>query len=288
MKRPPLRYHGGKFRAASRIVAMFPSHRIYVEPYGGAASVLMHKARSYAEVYNDLDSEVVNVFRVLRDPESAEQLENLLRLTPFARDEFMDSYVPSSDPVEQARRTIIKSFMGFGSAAITAESASIGMRTRAFTWRAPTGFRSNSSRSGTTPAHDWAHYPDHIRAFTERLQGVVIENRDAASVIKTHDRHDALIYCDPPYVKSTRSDSGDDYRHEMTDEQHAELAAVLHDCTGAVIISGYASELYDSLYAGWRKETFSHLADGAKRRVECLWLNEKACAANPRLLEVAG
>jgi DNA adenine methylase len=69
--RPVLRYYGGKFRLADWIISMFPAHRFFVEPFGGAANVLMAKPRSFGEIYNDLDSEVVNVFKVLRDPRTA-------------------------------------------------------------------------------------------------------------------------------------------------------------------------------------------------------------------------
>src|SRR5579883_641000 len=158
--RPVLRYHGGKFgnrgRVADFIAAQFPPHRIYVEPFGGGGSVLMRKPRSYAEVYNDKWSTVVNVFAVLRDPVQAEELERRLRLTPFARDEFIgceeEQLEQIADPIELARRTIFRSFAGFGSAATNAKHA--------------TGFRANSNRSGTTPAQDWRNYPNFIAAFT--------------------------------------------------------------------------------------------------------------------------
>lgn len=242
----------------------------------------MQKQRCYAEVLNDKDGEIVNVFRVLRDDAMKEQLKRLLIDTPFARDEFLSAYEVPDDPVEQARRTIIKSFMGFGSAAIHDRNASGGMRTRASTWKAPTGFRSNSSRSGTTPAHDWMHYPDHLDSFTERLRGVVIENSDALQVMGTHDGPETLIYLDPPYVLSTR-DNGLDYRFEMTDEDHRELAKAAHEAKGMVIISGYRSELYDELYAGWTRAEFKALADGAKRRTEYLWLSPRVAEQVLRL-----
>jgi DNA adenine methylase len=117
-ERPILRYHGGKFRLAPRIIAHFPPHRVYVEPFGGAGSVLMRKEPSFAEVYNDLDGEVVNVFRVLRDPDRAERLRTLLELTPWSRIEFRACYEPADDPIEQARRTIACSFMAHGSTSI--------------------------------------------------------------------------------------------------------------------------------------------------------------------------
>ena len=131
--RPVLRYHspGGKWKLAPWVIQHFPAHRVYVEPFGGAASVLIRKGPAYAEIYNDVDGEVVNVFRVLRDRESAEQLREAVALTPFARDEFDAAYGEADEcAIERARRTILKSFMGFGSGSIH-DSRSQGMRTRA-------------------------------------------------------------------------------------------------------------------------------------------------------------
>jgi DNA adenine methylase len=269
IKRPVLRYHGGKWMLAPWIIQHFPAHRIYVEPYGGAASVLMRKPRSYAEVYNDLDGEIVNVFRVLRDTDLAKELERLLRLTPFARDEFEESYIPVPDPVEQARRTIIRAFMGFGSNA----------------HNKPTGFRSNAHRSGTTPAHDWMHYPALIVDFMERLTGVAIENKSAVDLIPQHDSSATLFYVDPPYVLSSR-DSGDDYRFEMTDDDHRKLSEVLHSVQGMVVLSGYDCELYQELYKDWHKVTRKAHADWGRPRTECLWISPTAQAGLQGVLDL--
>lgn len=277
IKRPVLRYHGGKFRLAPWVVSFFPEHRVYVEPFGGAASVLMFKQRSYAEIYNDLDVEVVNVFKVLRDCESAIELRRLLQLTPFSRVEFEAAYTQSQESIEQARRTVIKAFAGFGSSGV---SRPCGMRTRASTHRSPTGFRDNSNRSGTTPAHDWKNYPQHIEVFVDRLQGVVIENRDAFAVMSTHDSIETLHYVDPPYSLATRN-KGKDYRHELTDDDHRGLADNLRSLKGMVVLSGYPSALYDEeLFSDWYRVERPHLADGAKKRTEVLWLN---AAASERL-----
>lgn len=254
INRPIVRYHGGKWRLAPWILSYFPTHRCYVEPFGGGGSVLLRKPRSHAEVYNDLDGEIVNLFRVARD--HGEDLRRYLELTPFSRDEFILSYEPSADPIEQARRTIVRAFMGFGS----------NSHNKA------TGFRSNSDRSGTTPAQDWRHYPGEFGAIIARLQGVVIENRDAFEVIKIHDGPSTLHYIDPPYVAETR-DAGKDYRFEMTDADHVALAKILHEVNGAVIISGYPSALYDDLYKGWIRAERAALADGAAPRTEVLWMN---------------
>jgi DNA adenine methylase len=282
--RPVLRYHGGKWRLAPWILTFFPPHRVYVEPYGGGASVLLRKSRSYAEIYNDLDREVVNVFRVLRDPATASDLRRRLELTPFSRDEFVAAHSrDTDDQVELARRAIARSFMGFGSASLHAPNPR-GMRTRASQWekgcRGGTGFRSTSNRSGTTPAHDWGNWPAIIPAFVERLAGVVIEHREALEVIAQHDRPDTLCYVDPPYPTSTRDDARADYSHEMTDEQHRLLGAVLRGVRGMVVLSCYPCELYDfELYAGWERHERPHLADGARPRTEVVWLNPAASAA---------
>jgi DNA adenine methylase len=287
MNRPALRYHGGKWRLAPWIIGHFPKHRVYVEPFGGAASVLLRKPRSYAEVYNDMDGDTVNVFRVLRDPESAARLAWLLRLTPFSRDEFKAAYESTDDPIERARRTIVRSMMGFGSASATLEA---DYSQDAF--KPPTGFRSCSNRSGTTPAHDWTNYPPLIAGFCERLAGVVIESKDYAEVIAKHDSPETLIYADPPYVHSTRKVGNPyckkGYRHEMQDADHERLAAALHRVNGYVILSGYRSELYDKLFNGWTLIDRGSYADGAKKRTETLYLSPRTVAdTQARLLEVA-
>lgn len=284
--RPVMRYHGGKYNLAKWIISHFPKHHIYTEAFCGAASVLMQKERCYSECINDLCGEVVNVFRVLRDKTSAEALREQLYLTPFAHAEFELAYQPSGEAVEQARRTIVKSFMGFGSSAIGARSAaSAGFRPGSNFYRKPsTGFRANASRSGTIPAHDWSRYPDVIPAFVERLRGVVIENKDASAIIKQHDTERTLHYVDPPYPKVTRGDKGDDYTFEMSDEQHRELAATLQAVKGMVILSGYASALYDEeLFPDWHRVERPTMADGARPRIEVLWLNASAHHALKRL-----
>jgi DNA adenine methylase len=270
--RPALRWHGGKWRLAPWIIQHFPPHRIYVEPFGGGASVLLRKPRVYAEVYNDLDSEVVDFFRVLRDPATAARLTELLHLTPFAREEFQAAYAPTEDPVERSRRLVARSFMGFGSNAHASQHK--GHRS--------TGFRSNSNRSGTTPAQDWANYPRQIAAMCERLASVVIECRDAREVMAQHDSPDTLHYVDPPYLPETRAQGNRYdlawrmYRHELSREDHAELLAFLQRLEGMVLLSGYPDALYDDALQGWRRVERSTFADGARPRVEVMWISPRA------------
>ena len=177
--RPVLRYHGGKWLLAPWIIENFGPHRVYVEPFGGAASVLIRKEQSYAEIYNDLDKEVVGLFRVLQDRTHSAHLLEKLRGTPFARTEFERAYEVTEDPVESARRLIIRSFMGFGSPGALGRS---------------TGFRASSNRSGTTPAHDWNNYPDALRLIIDRLKRCVIECRPAMQVMEAHAGPDTLFF----------------------------------------------------------------------------------------------
>ena len=269
MNRPVLRYHGGKWNLAPWIISHFPPHRIYVEPFGGAASVLLRKPRVYSEVYNDLYGEVVNLFRVLRNPAEARELIRLVTLTPYSRQEFEEAYIADGDPIEQARRTLVRSFLGFG-----AFSAAGGR----------TGFRTGFRRSGPAAANDWRHYPLALAEAVERLRGVTVENRPAVDVIATYDDETALFYVDPPYPLSTR---GTDawYAHEMTDDDHRTLAAALHACAGMVVVSGYACELYDrELFADWTRIERSTHGDGARDRTEVLWIKPNTLIQQPQLL----
>jgi DNA adenine methylase len=267
--RPVLRYHGGKFRLAPWILSFFPDHVVYVEPFGGAASVLLQKQRVGAECYNDLDGNVVNLFRILRDPERALELQRRVELTPFAREEFDWAYEPVVDEMDGAHKLIIKSFMGHGS-----DSATRGCRT---------GFRSKLSDGRVLPSVEYSTWSNAIPSFTHRLKGVVIENRNAIEVIERMDSPSTLIYADPPYCHSTRtafrSNKSHGYRHEMTDDDHRQLAGVLHAAKGMVVLSGYPSALYDrELYPDWIRHERKHIADGGRVRKEVVWTNP-ACAA---------
>lgn len=274
-RRPALRYHGGKWKLAPWVLQHLPPHQIYVEPFGGAASILLRKPRTHGEVYNDLDGDVVTLFRVLRDPAKAEQLRRRVELTPFAREELRAAYSPPQDDIDTAHKMIVRAFMGFGSASMTRMHI--------------TGFRFNSNRSGTTPATDWSHWPNHVPALVARLRGVVIENKDFAAVIGDHDGPATLFYCDPPYVQATRSslthkngNRGHYYRHDMSDDDHRRLAEALRAIRGMAVISGYPCPLYDELYGDWIRRECRHHADGARPRTEALWLNPAAARALER------
>jgi DNA adenine methylase len=265
-RRPALRYHGSKWLLAPWIISHFPEHRVYVEPFGGGAGVLLRKELSRIEIYNDLDLEVVNLFRILRDPEQTDRLIGLLELTPFARVEFdlanegRADLPLCPDNLELARRLVFRSFAGFGSHSHNAENAN------GFRWMTYTPY-----------AKEWNGFPPHLFTIAARMRHVTIECRDALEIIPLVDAPDALFFLDPPYVQSSRNNGGKGYTHEMTDRDHRNLAFILSSLKGKAILCGYPSDLYDrQLYPSWRRVERSHYANGQSGKVartEVLWLN---------------
>lgn len=262
MLRPLIRYHGGKFRLADWIISHFPNHETYVEPFGGAASVLFAKIPSKTEIYNDLDDDVVNLFTVLRDKDLSEELSKQIELTPYSRTEFYNARLVTSDPIEKARRLVIRAQMGFGSAGAT---------------KGNTGFRLDTAQGGSDIVSIWQQQPEVILQAAARLKQVLIENREAIKVIQDHDRENTLFFVDPPYVLDTRSMGSKAYRHEMTNEDHCKLIEVLVEIKGKVILCGYEHPIYKKL--GWRKVTKTVSAygkSGSVPREEVLWINPQA------------
>lgn len=260
--RSVLRYFGGKWQIAPWVISHLPAHRVYVEPFGGAASVLLRKPRSRIEVYNDLDEEIVGIFRLLQDPAQCARLVRLLRRTPYARAEFERAFLPGKTPLERARRAIVRAYMAFHHEALFNPSK--------------TTFADARHRKGNhCKAHEWASYPRHLARVCQRLQGVVIERRDALAVIRAQDSPDTLFFVDPPYLPSTRSQSG--YRHELDEAQHVSLLEQLLAIQGRAVVAGYPSALYDRMLQGWQRVERPHRAAGSQRpRTEVLWI-KPAC-----------
>jgi DNA adenine methylase len=266
IKRPALNYFGGKWNLSPWIIENMPAHRVYVEPFGGAASVLLRKPRGHVEVYNDLDEDVVGLFRVLQNPKECRELFRRIKRTPYSRREFERAFEAADDPVVRAQRTLVRSFMSYHSSQMFARRRGT--------------FSCNKHRArGGGNAETWANYPRHLVFFCRRLSGVLIERRDALEIIKEQDNHDVLFFLDPPYLHATRSNGGARYRHEMTDARHVELLALLNGIKGNALVCGYASELYEDMLGGWKRVTRSHCAAsgaGARLRTEVLWIKREA------------
>jgi len=262
VKRPLLRYYGSKFRIAPWVLSSFCEHKTYVEVFGGGAGVLLRKKRSQVEVYNDLDSQVFGLFQVLRNPYAASELIELVRLTPFCREEFNLSYKTTQNQIEAARRFIVRCYFGHGTCSIDPKDSN--------------GFRSCDIRAGKSYAREWAGVPDAIAAAVNRLSGVTIENLDYRKILQKFDSPDTLFYVDPPYPMSTRKAGGKGYVHEMSDHDHRTLAWMLGQLRAPVVISGYDCDLYSGLYADWNREEKKTTANGqrgAVPRTEVIWKN---------------
>lgn len=252
---PLLRYIGGKWQLAEWIIGQFPPHETYVEPFCGAASVFFRKHPSPIEVINDLSSDVVNFFRVLRQDRDA--LIQAIDLTPFSREEYDKAYEPADDPLEQALRFYIRSWQSF--------SGHSGLKTG---WR----HQKNIHDRGTSLAREWRRM-DGLYRDAARLKHALIEHDDALAVIRRYDTPGTLFYVDPPYVLDSRSGKHKRYEHEMTDDDHRALSEVLHAAQGMVVLSGYASDLYTELYPGWKVVTKTTTTNGNNQAIESLWLS---------------
>jgi len=277
--RSPIHWFGGKGRMVAKLLPLLPPHRIYVEPFGGGASLLFAKDPSPVEVYNDLDSGLVNFFRVLRDPEKFIRFYHLASFTPHSREEFnfcRATWQECEDEVELAYRWFIVARMSFG--------GDFG-----HSW-AFAVTQSRRGMAGTTSK--WLSTLEMLPAIHERMMRVQIEHDDFRNVIKTYDTPETLFYLDPPYVPETRKDGK--YKHELAIEDHEELVNLILGVAGKVILSGYNHPIYKPLEnAGWERIDFQTACyavaktratgiqgEGAatKRapRVESVWINLQA------------
>ncbi|PZM63717.1 DNA adenine methylase [Paenibacillus dendritiformis] len=247
-----LHYPGSKWTLASWIVSFMPEHITYLEPFFGSGAVLFTKERSRIETVNDIDGEIVNLFRVIR--EQPDELAHVIRWTPHSREEYYLSYEDTTDELERARRLLVRLWQGRG-----------GKTNRR------TGWRSMIEANGPLPGQEWLQFSERVAAVAERLKGVQIENRPALELITRYRRPSVLIYADPPYLQSTRTTTS--YRFEMSERDHLELLDALERHPGPVLLSGYAHPLYDDRLQHWTRETKKAKAEAGAVREEVLWIN---------------
>lgn len=256
-----LKYPGGKVKISSWVSSFFPRHKIYVEPFGGGAGVLLNKTPSPLEVYNDLNSDLVNFFRVLRDKEKAAELIRRLKLTPYAREEYYSFYpMPEGDDIERARALVCRAGMGVGMRMAVSESRS--------------GFASDGKKIKKN-AQVFVNHVERMSEIAERFRSVVIEHKDALELIPHYDSPDTLWYMDPPY------NCGYSFRYRADVDQKAMLGA-FKNVSGCVVLSGYENRLYADELAGWHMETRQHHTFKNKKVKECLWLSPRTWEALQR------
>jgi len=260
-------WYGGKYSHLNWLLPLLPVTTHYCEPFGGSAAVLLNRKPSPVETYNDVDSEVVNFFKVLR--EKKDELIYAIGMTPFSREEFKEAIKSYYDnghnkisDVERARQFFIR-----------ARQVRTGLAQTASNGRWANCLK--TSRAGMAGAVSrWLGSVEGMEWISSRLLRVQIENDNAVKVIARYDSEDTLFYCDPPYPHDSRGDKNA-YKYEMSDEEHFWLAEVLNNVKGIVAISGYKSKLMNKLYAGWnvhKKKTKKALSVKSDR-TELLWTN---------------
>lgn len=260
-KRPALVYFGGKWGMAPWIIEHFPRHHVYVEVFGGGASVLIRKHPSPQEIINDLDDHIVNFFSVLRDPVAAEELVRILKLTPYSRREFQRSYDYDCDTIEAARRFAVRVMFSIGHGSSP--------------WKC--GFR-NSSTMGSSPARQFKKWANSLPIIVDRLRDVTVDNLHFRDVLKKYDKPETLFYVDPPYPAEDVN-THNSYRHVMTNDEHAELSELLHGIKGMAVVSGLSrSTLYRTLYNDWTLVLRNSRTNSTKINAEALWLCPKSSA----------
>ena len=258
-----LRYPGAKWASGRWIASHFPVHECYVELFAGSAACYFLKAPAKHSVLNDLSGDVVNLFSVLRT--HAQELAELVSLTPWSRLEYEQSQERTGDDLEDARRFLV------------------------FCWQAHGArFHSRSGWSRSGPTHTsvlprWSQLPDRLQTVVSRLREAEIECRPALQLLadSTYRDPSVLLYVDPPYVLSTRHARY--YQDEMTDDDHVQLLRVLDDHPAAIVLSGYAHPLYDALLPHWRRTTRRVTTEGGMIKQEVLWLNQRASSGYRQL-----
>lgn len=247
-----LKYPGGKWRIADWIISYFPEHKVYCEPFFGSGAVFFNKQPCYIETINDMNGDIVNLFRVCRD--YPEELAKAINLTPFARDEFISCNTPSDNPIEQARRTLVRYHQSFGTSNSSKNS-----------------WRNVQTYGGPRCATMWNCLPDTIMNCCERLKDAQIENTDALTLIERYNNENTLIYLDPPYLQNLRKKNM--YKCEMSDEQHIEMLRLIKKSKSKIILSGYDNELYNSELFNWVTAEKETIAQMGLHRIEKLWMN---------------
>lgn len=254
--RKVLKYPGSKWRLSDELARMIPEHHTYCEPYAGSMALLFTKEPSQIEIVNDLDSDVVNLFRCIQ--QDSERLARLVMTTPYSR-EVYDAQFRESEYASRYQRAagfLIKCWQGHG------------FRTR----DGKVGWKHDvHGRERAYAMWDWYRLPEWIINVVERLRMVQIEHRPALEVIQRFDYEDVFMYLDPPYLLGERT--GKQYKHEMTDEDHEELLQVILKSKAKIMISGYESELYETYLKDWKRMEFRGAAEHGRVRKEIVWTN---------------
>lgn len=250
-----LHYPGSKWSMAEWIISHMPPHTTYLEPFFGSGAVLFNKEPSELETINDIDGDVVNLFRVIRD--RPEELAHMVYWTPYSREEYRDAHRSDPSELEQARIFLVRCWQS-----IRVKTGSIS------------GWKCRGTPDDSYRIKQWNELPNKFADVAERLKDVQIENRPALQVIDRYNRHDVLIYADPPYLLDSRN--GVIYGNEMSPVDHEQLLDALDNHKGPVFLSSYDNPLYSNRLQHWRREERKQIIETGQARTEVLWINQIA------------
>lgn len=285
LKNLPLKWHGGKFYLAKRIISLMPKHIHYVEPFFGGGQVLLAKQpHGHSEVANDRNGDLMNFWRVLQDDTLIDQMRRILDATPFAQEVFLTAkssllraglqYHPDLDretpdailePLRRPGWPQYGTLTEMPDTPLAVERGAPGLeravqffilarQSRQGLLRGFTNLTKGRLRGDRNEQiNSWWSAIDGLQDVHQRIKNVVIFNKNAIDVIKQQDHKDALFYCDPPYVHDTRRDKQAYQKFEMSISEHEDLLHTIRDVRGHVLISGYRCELYDRLLRGWKR-----------------------------------
>lgn len=253
------RYPGSKWAIAEWIINHFPEgyeKMVYLEPFAGSSAVFFNKKPGIVETLNDLNNDVVNLFRVLRD--YPEELIQKIQLTPFSREEYRQSIIPCDEPIEKARRFMVRTTQSIGA-------------------KPDSGWRNHKIAKIGGTSSKWNGLPETLYTAVDRLKGtttnlVQIESMDALQLIEKYNFPDVLMYLDPPYVKSTRR-TNKLYKVEMDEEGQNKLLDLIVESKAKIVLSGYQSDLYDERLKGWKKDTIQTRTTATDIATETIWMN---------------
>lgn len=260
--RSPLLWFGGKSKLAKTIISMMPEHKTYVEPFGGAAHVLVQKKRSPVEVYNDINKEVVNFLLIVR--EHPERFYRAVETLPYSR-ELYESWRKSALPEDPFERAVRWFYLN--------RSGIVGAHKGQ-----PGGWRHGRSHN---TVGSYRSACELIEPLAERLRNVNIESKDFREIIVKYDSPDTFFYIDPPYVgREKRYDGG------FTEQDHRDLAELLSGIKGKAFVSYYPDPIIDDLYKDWNIITLESYAyskiveiDQRKEKTVELFITNYPCAA---------
>lgn len=264
----PIHYPGGKNGIAHKIIPYIPDHKSYLEPFFGSGGVFFNKRKVAIETINDLNSDVINLFRVLQDEKKFEKFYRIVSMTPYSREIFNES----KDYEKHEIGSIKRAALYFINIRFSFSGSQHG-------WSFSTN--NTNDRKHCQSIGKWLYTIKQLPQIAQRLKQVQIENDDFESVMIRFDNPDCFIYADPPYLVETRK-SKKLYKHEMTDKDHERFLKTCLMCKSSVMISGYNSDIYNEYLSGWYKKEIkvklrmnnSRLTE-TQDRTEVLWMNYK-------------